>query len=80
MPNNSIHVVPIAQSEYTTLCNNNEVNNSTYYTIIDNSDVISGTKTFSCYDPMQKLNYLENEVKMLKETVEVLLNKQKFDE
>ena len=41
MPNNNIHVVPISQNEYSSLCSNNA-----YYTIIDNSDVITGNKTF----------------------------------
>lgn len=81
MPNNLIHVVPISQSGYATLCQNNEVDNTTYYTIINNSDVISGTKTFSCYDdPYKKINDLENEVRMLKESIVDLLNKQKFDD
>lgn len=80
MPNNNIHIAPISQNEYNNLCSNNAVDNNVYYTVIDNSDIISGTKTFSCYDPMQKLNYLENEVKMLKETISDLLNKQKFDD
>lgn len=75
MPNNNIHVVPISQNEYSSLCSNNA-----YYTIIDNSDVITGNKTFSCYDPYKRINDLENEVKMLKESISDLLNKQKFDD
>ena len=81
MPNNSIHVVPISQSGYATLCQNNEVDNTTYYTIINNSDVISGTKTFSCCaDPYKKISELEDEVRMLKESITDLLNNKKFDE
>ena len=85
MPNNNIHVVPISQSEYTTLCSSGEVDNNTYYTIVNNtginSDVICGTKTYTCYDdPYKKISALEDEVRMLKESITDLLNNQKFDD
>ena len=83
MPNNNIHIVPISQEGYATLCSSNNIDNNTFYTINTgiNSDVICGTKTYTCYaDPYKKINDLENEVRMLKESITDLLNNQKFDD
>ena len=63
MPNNNIHIVPISQEGYATLCSSNNIDNNTFYTI-----------------KYKKINDLENEVRMLKESITDLLNNQKFDD